>query len=215
VLTYAEALSSGLRRTLKQAWGASLADTYSSTEAGTLALQCPQAEHYHVQSESVYVELLNSADRPCAIGEVGRVVISVLHNFAMPLLRYELGDFAQWGEPCACGRGLPVLRAIAGRVRNMARDPAGRLFQPGFDEAMDQAGVALRQYQIVQHAPDSLEMTYVMDREITDDERNRLARALAAGMGYGVEASFSRVDAIARSAGAKYEGFVSRIADVH
>lgn len=215
VMTYAESVPPSLRQILRERWGVALADTYSCTEAGTIALQCPRDGHYHVQSESVYVELLDADGRPSAPGEPGRVVITPLHNFAMPLLRYDIGDFAEWGSPCQCGRGLPVLHTLFGRVRNMARDPSGRLFQPGFDEAMDKARVAVRQYQIVQHAPATLEMLYVMDRDLTADESDRLTRALGRGMGYAVHAGFSRVAAIPRSPGGKYEGFISHITDVH
>jgi len=214
-MTYAEALPDGLREALGAAWGAPLNDTYSCTEFGALALQCPAGTNYHVQSENVYIEILREDGKPCNPGEMGRVVVSGLHNFAMPLLRYELGDMAQAGALCKCGRGLPLIERIAGRVRNMARDPQGRLFQPGFDDAMDEARVPVQQYQIIQHAAAALEMLYVMDRELSAQERDRLGRALSTGMGYGVDARFSRVDAVPRSPGGKYEGFVSRIADVH
>jgi phenylacetate-CoA ligase len=63
----------------------------------------------------IYAEILDDADRPCAPGEVGRVVVSTLHNYAMPLFRYDLGDLAEVGPPCECGRTLPVLNRIVGR----------------------------------------------------------------------------------------------------
>ena len=87
---------------------------YSCEEAGYIALQCPQAEHYHCQSESVLVEVLDDEGRPCTPGQVGKVVLTALHNFAMPLIRYENQDYAEVGPPCACGRGLPVKRADNG-----------------------------------------------------------------------------------------------------
>ena len=74
-------------------------------ELGYLALQCPTAERYHVMSELVLVEVLDEQGRPCRPGETGRVVVTDLHNYAMPLLRYDLGDYAQVGEPCSCGGG--------------------------------------------------------------------------------------------------------------
>jgi phenylacetate-CoA ligase len=213
VMTYSEALPEGLYQAVRDAWNAPLADTYSCTEFGPLALQCPHAPHYHLQSENAYVEVLRDDGSACAPGEIGRVVVSGLHNFAMPLLRYELGDMAQAGAACACGRGLPVVTRILGRVRNMARDLQGRLFQPAFDPALEQAGVPVRQYQFVQHAPASLEMAYVMDREMTQVERARLAEAVSTQMGYPVSLGLSRVEAIPRSRGGKFEGFISRLAE--
>jgi len=63
----------------------------------------------------------------CA-GQVGRVVVTDLHNFATPLIRYDLGDYAEMADTCPCGRGLPALKRIMGRRRNMVRLPDGRSF---------------------------------------------------------------------------------------
>lgn len=212
VMTYSEPLLRGLREEVGKHWDVSLVDTYSCTEAGALALQCPEAEHYHVQSENVYLEVLREDGMPCEAGETGRVVITPLHNFAMPLLRYDLGDFAVVGEPCKCGRGLPVLKSVVGRVRNMARDPAGRLFQPGFDAALDESRLPVAQFQFVQEAPQLVEMSYVLDRELTREEMDRFSAAVKRTLPYPFEVRYRRVQAIARGPGGKYEGFVSRVA---
>ena len=88
---------------------------YTCQEAGYLALQCPDYPHFHVQSENVLLEVVDDVGQPCGPGEVGRVLITSLNNFATPLIRYELGDYAEVGAPCPCGRGLPVLKRIMGR----------------------------------------------------------------------------------------------------
>jgi phenylacetate-CoA ligase len=118
VRTFGEAVDDETRRTIEQAFGVPLVDTYSAQEVGYLALQCPEHEAYHVQSERLYVEVLDDHDRPCGPGEAGRVLVTDLHNFASPLIRYEIGDQAEVGEPCPCGRGLPTLRRILGRATN-------------------------------------------------------------------------------------------------
>jgi phenylacetate-CoA ligase len=96
-MTISEALSPGLREACREVWGVEIADTYSNQEHGALALQCPEHTHYHVQSEAVLLEVLDEGGRPCGPGEVGRVVITPLHAFAMPLIRYEVGDYAEVG----------------------------------------------------------------------------------------------------------------------
>ncbi|HUQ64181.1 MAG TPA: AMP-binding protein [Acidimicrobiales bacterium] len=115
VTSYGEVLDPEVRAACRDTWGAEVVDMYSAQEVGYIALQCPKGESYHVQSESVYVEVLDDNGRACAPGEVGRVVVSTLHNFAMPLLRYEVGDLAEVGDRCPCGRKLPVLTRLAGR----------------------------------------------------------------------------------------------------
>ena len=83
-------------------------------------------------AESVLVEILNDDGTPCAPGEIGRVVVTALQNFATPLIRYEVGDYAEASAPCPCGRGLPVIRRIMGRVRNLLVLPDGKKIWPAF-----------------------------------------------------------------------------------
>lgn len=104
-----ERMPDGLRELVRRVWQVPLSHTYTCAEIGPLALQCPEGGSYHVQAENVYLEVLRPDGTPCGPGEPGRVVVTPLHNFAMPLLRYELGDIAALDSPCACGRGLPVI----------------------------------------------------------------------------------------------------------
>ena len=207
--TYSEALRPDLRETVRAAWGVDVADGYSCEEAGCIALQCPRHEHYHVQSENLLVEILDEGGRPCGPGETGRVVLTPLHNFAMPLIRYELGDYAEVGAPCDCGRGLPVISRIHGRRRNMIVLPDGKRHWPSLPSALWLSVAAIRQFRVVQTTPDSLEVTYVMDRPLTDPEQKKLDAALAERMGHAFGVVWNRVDAIERSPNAKFEDFVS------
>lgn len=114
VLTMGEPAGPAVRALVRQAWDVPLKEAYSCDEAGYLAMQCPAHEVLHVQSENVLLEVVDEAGRPCAPGEVGRVVVTSLHNFATPLIRYALGERAALSAPCACGRGLPVIARVAG-----------------------------------------------------------------------------------------------------
>ncbi len=206
-----ESVPAGLRELAREHWHLPLIDVYSCGEFGTLALQCPDHEHYHVQAESAYVEILREDGTPCAVGETGRVVVSTLHNFAMPLIRYELGDFAEVGPPCPCGRGLPVLARIAGRVRNMAVDPDGRRFWPSFPAYAFLDVAALRGVQLVQHSASRIEVRYLLDRALEQDEEEALRRNLHAYLRYPFQLSFTRIDALERMPGGKFADFLSRI----
>ena len=213
VLTYAEVLDPSLRTKVMAAWGVPLADTYSTTEAGPIALQCPGRTTYHVQSESVYAEVLRDDGTPCPPGEVGRLVVTPLHNFAMPLLRYDSGDYAIAGEACPCGRGLPVLERVIGRARNMARDAKGRRFQPGFDVALDASRLPVRQVRFVQQTYENIQMSYVADRDLTSAEMEAFQRSVREKLPYRLKIGFRRVAEIERSPSGKYESFVSLVDD--
>jgi phenylacetate-CoA ligase len=210
--TYSEALRPDLREAVRAAWGVEVADGYSCEEAGYIALQCPRHEHYHVQAENLVVEVLDEAGRSCGPGETGRVVLTTLHNFAMPLIRYELGDYAEVGEPCNCGRGLPVLARIHGRRRNMIVLPDGRRHWPSFPSAMWLSVAPIEQFQVVQVDAGRLEIAYVMGRMLTDGEAQRLEEALSEKLGCRFMVRWDRVASIARSPGGKHEDFISRLA---
>jgi phenylacetate-CoA ligase len=115
VMTIGEPAGAAVRGLVHRAWGVPLKEAYSCDEAGYLAMQCPDNEVLHVQAENVLLEVVDDAGRPCEAGEVGRVIVTSLHNFATPVIRYDLGELGSFGAPCACGRGLPVIvRAPAG-----------------------------------------------------------------------------------------------------
>ena len=211
VRTYGEALHSETRTLVHEAWEVPVVDMYSCREAGYLALQCPRHEHYHVQSESVLLELLNAQGEACAPGELGRVVITVLHNFAMPLIRYEIGDYAEAGEPCDCGRRLPVIRKIAGRVRNMLQLRSGGLRFPRFGEYEFASVSAVRQFQVVQKTFDDIEVALVVARALTTGEEDTLRALILKNLGHPFNLTFSYRAEIPLLPSGKYEDFRSEI----
>lgn len=176
VITIAETLGPGVREACRKAWGAEVADIYSTREIGYLALQCPEHAHYHVQSESVFLEVVDAAGRPCGPGEVGRVLVTPLHNLAMPMIRFDLGDMAEPGPPCGCGRGLPVLRRVHGRVQNMLLLPSGErrwpLLSSGDIAALREAAPPIRRYQFVQTALDAITLRLAAARPLDAPERD-------------------------------------------
>lgn len=211
VRAFGETVTSELRIACREAWGVSVADAYSAQEIGYIALQCPEHEHYHIQSENVLVEVLNDENRPCAPGEIGRVVITTLHNFAMPLIRYEILDYAEAGEACPCGRGLPVIRRVLGRQRNLVTLPDGRRHWPSFP-AESWAHIApIRQIQLVQRELDGIEARLVSDRPLAAEEERQLGAVLQERLGYPFRITFQYLEQIERKANFKYEDFISEL----
>ena len=211
VRTFAEMLPADLRGLCREIWNVRLTDVYSAREVGYIALQCPRHEHYHVQSEDVLVEVLNDANARCDPGEAGRVVVTPLHNFAMPLIRYEIGDYAQPGGVCPCGRGLQVIERIMGRARNVLRTPDGRRYHPAF-RADDWMSIApIRQLQVVQHDLNDIEIRIVAERPLTAVEEASVAEAFQETLAYPFRIRFTYVERIERSAGFKFEDFISHL----
>ena len=211
VVTMSETLDPAVRESCMQIWNAPLSDAYSSEELGMIALQCPENTHYHLQAENLYVEILDEDGAPCAPGQVGRIVLTDLHNFASPLIRYEIGDYAEVGEACSCGRGLPVLNRIVGRTRNMLTLPTGDRIWPSFPEDRMMPIAPIRQFQIIQHDLERIEARLVVARALSDDEVGQLRDFLAGCLRHDFKLELVFVDEIARSPGGKYEDFVSRV----
>src|SRR6185437_7693292 len=92
IRSISETLSPELKVQAREFLGARVVDNYSSQEMGVIAVQCPDSELYHVMSESLIVEVLDENGHACREGESGRVVLTDLHNFATPVVRYDIGD---------------------------------------------------------------------------------------------------------------------------
>ncbi len=211
VSTIAEMLAPEVRVACAEAWGCRVNDLYSTQEAGYIALQCPESDNYHIQSENVLVEVLDENHRHCIPGQIGRVVVTALHNFAMPLIRYEQGDYAQAGANCPCGRGLPVLNRIFGRARNMFVSPDGEHFWPTFGSRRFTDIAPITQYQFVQTTRSHIEARLVTERELTDKQESRLREHILSRLPYTYEITFSYHQEISRSAEGKFEDSICRI----
>lgn len=212
--SYGEILEAGCRDLARRAWGLPIYDSYSAKEAGAIALQCPDHDHYHVQSEAMIVEILDENGRECPPGQPGRLVLTTLHNFAAPLIRYAIGDHAIWGPPCSCGRTLPVIERVLGRQRNMLRYPDGSERWPTLGESdlvtLAAAGLpAIQQFQVVQHSPEWLEARLVTPRPLDAAEEDVAAAYLRAQLGAHWQIRFNYPSTIERGPGGKFEDFMS------
>ncbi|MDP1735078.1 MAG: hypothetical protein Q8L44_12040 [Sulfuritalea sp.] len=215
VRTLGESPDDALRETCRTAWNVPMVDMYSCQEAGYLALQCPDHPHYHVQAENVLLEVVDEHGHACAPGEVGRVLITCLNNFATPLIRYEIGDFAEVGEPCSCGRGLPVLKRIMGRYRNLLTLPNGTRLWPrlGYESKL-QAIAPIELMQMIQTSLDEIQVRLVMARALDESEIRNLTTFIQGNLGYPFRLRFDYVDSIRNSANGKIEQFISLIEPV-
>jgi phenylacetate-CoA ligase len=212
VRSIGETLAPQLREATRHALHVEIADTYSSQEAGAIALQCPESGMYHVMAESLMVEVLDDSGAPCTPGQIGRVVITDLHNFATPLIRYSIGDYAEVGPACPCGRGLPTLKRIVGRERNILLLPDGRRHWPLFGAHNFSDIAPIRQYQVIQRDRDLLEVRLVSDSPVTPEQEKRLGGLIHAALGFPFQLRFVYFpDKIPRGPGGKFEEFVCEV----
>lgn len=116
-------MSDGMRRRIERSFGVPIDQNYGANEIGIIAVRC-RAGRYHVQQEHCVVEICDRDGTPVGTGERGRILVTGLSNLAMPLFRYELGDWASVPDgPCPCGRTLPSFENIEGRYRRWIHVP--------------------------------------------------------------------------------------------
>ncbi len=212
VRSFGEAVSTEMRDYIQRHWSLPLTDVYTARETGYMALQCPDEADYHMQSESAVIEVLNESGAPCGVGEVGRVIVTPLHNFATPLIRYDIGDYAEVGPPCACGRGLPVMRRILGRTRNILRLPDGSMRWPtlGTEGMLDAAPI--RRIKVIQKSLTEIEVRLIAARPFSDGEFAALRAHLLGHFGPYFNWRFVFLDEFPPQPGDKFEDFVSEVA---
>jgi len=214
VMTRGEAFGPELREKSLEVWGVPVTDAYGAEELGFIALQCPEGAHYHVQSEHVLVEVLGEDGNEVEPGSTGQVVVTDLHNFATPLIRYALEDHAVMGQACPCGRGLPVLDRVMGRTRNMFILPSGERFWPTFSRAIEKLQTnipKIRQIQVIQRTHHEVAARMVVSGPLGRSEETQTKNKLAEALGGHFEVELEFTDAIERSASGKFEQAICRV----
>ncbi|MGH6981462.1 MAG: hypothetical protein ACREFC_09675, partial [Stellaceae bacterium] len=209
VRTTGETLSPALREAASALFKGKVEDCYSSQELGYIAIECPESGLYHVMAENLLVEVLDANRKPCREGEMGRLVVTHLHNLATPLIRYDIGDYAEVAGPCSCGRTLPTLKRILGRERNLVLMPDGSRKWPvtGFHRFRDHAPV--RQFQFVQIDRRTIEVRLVADAPLTAEQEAGLRGVIERAIGPPFEIRFACFpERLPLGANGKFEDFL-------
>jgi phenylacetate-CoA ligase len=171
----------GDRAAIARVFGSRVYETYGSRETMLIAAECEAHDGMHVVDENLVVEIVRDGV-PAGPGESGQVVITDLHNFRMPFIRYENGDAATMGPagPCACGRGLRRLERVDGRCTDTLIGADGAPV-PGmlFISLLNTHEAEIRMFQAVQKTTGAVELRIVPGREWSEDRFALTARRLA------------------------------------
>jgi len=117
IITTAGTLYAPIRNRIERVFGAPVYNQYGSREVGPIACQCTEKNGLHLFPWTHLVEILDERGEVCPPGTEGDIVVTNLVNYAMPLIRYRIGDRGVMGSQlCSCGRTTPVLEKVAGRV---------------------------------------------------------------------------------------------------
>jgi len=183
VISSAEKLFGYQRELIEQVFGAPVFDRYGCREVMLIGAECDRHEGLHVSIDNLYVEIVRDG-RPCAPGESGDILLTDLHNYGMPLIRYRVGDVGSWkGLACSCGRGLPLLNVVEGRVLDVIRTPAGKTVPGEFFPHLLKDFHSVRTYQIIQERADELLIRICLDGPFPAEDRELLEQTIARMVG--------------------------------
>jgi phenylacetate-CoA ligase len=161
VITGAEPLHEAERELLQRGFGAPVFNTYGSREFMLIGAECERHRGLHLSADNLIVETVDENGTPVT-GRPGRVLITDLHNFGMPFIRYANGDVACIDpNPCPCGRGLPLIEYVEGREADVIRLPDGRRLTGLFFVHLFKDFPAIRYYQVIQPSAAELSIRIV------------------------------------------------------
>jgi len=165
VVSGAESLAPEQRKLLERAFGCPIYNRYGASELGFIAHECGHSPDHqlHVNAELLWLEVVRDG-RPAEPGELGEIVITDLTNRAMPLIRYRLNDLGIQADPeerCPCGRGLPLLRSVEGRVDELFYLPNGKVLVSHVWHEIFADQEFLSAFRVTQHRPDLVEVEVV------------------------------------------------------
>jgi phenylacetate-CoA ligase len=176
-----------MRLRIREAFGAPLYETYGSHECPLMAWECRHSGDLHTCDDGVLVEVLRdgTAVEP---GERGEVVVTNLHAYAMPFIRYRIGDLATRAAPCRCGAPFAAIGEIQGRMIDYFPLPDGRVLHPYEIVTRLVWGPRewMKQYQLVQERRDLVVLYAVAAQPPPAERLEEIGRAVRPVLGSGV-----------------------------
>lgn len=214
IISSAQVLPDESRQIIAEAFECEVFDKYGSREFSGIAYECEAHDGHHVVAESYIVENLKDG-APAKPGELGEVVITDLNNFCMPLIRYRVGDLAvamDSTKPCSCGRGLPKIGRIEGRVQAIIVGQNGS-YLPGtfFAHLFKDYDHIIRQYQVIQEEIGSITLRIVKALRFDEATFREVLALLRKYLGDATHIEVEITDRIEMVRTGKYQGSISRL----
>ncbi len=211
VVTGAERLYPYQRELIEEVLGAKVFNSYGCREFMLIASECDRHEGLHVSAENLLVELLKDGE-PVRPGEIGEVVVTDLHNYGMPFIRYRTGDLAVKSERlCSCGRGLPLIDDVEGRTLDTIRACDGRMISGVFFPHLMKELKGIERFQVIQDKPDHLEIKIIRNDLFTDAELQFMKNEILKTVGAEMRIDLTYVDDILLTATGKFRVTISQL----
>lgn len=209
ITTTSEKVSPEMRQVMEKAYNCQVFEEYSTVENIFFAQDCPHGR-MHVSPDAGLIEILRPDGTPCDPGETGEVVATGFIRTLQPLIRFRIGDLASWSpEFCPCGRQMPVIQEVLGRLEDMVISPDGRQMVRFHAIFVDQK--AIREGQIVQEALDHIRVIIVPEVNFSNADNQNIIERVQQRLGANVQVSVELVDQIPRTAAGKFRAVICNL----
>lgn len=213
ILTTADMLYDYKRKSIKQTFDCDVFDYYSGRETTLHAAECSEHIGYHLSIENAVVEFIKE-DEHVSPGETGKIIITDLCNYAMPFIRYEIGDLGvPSNEICPCGRKLPLMKSIEGRILDTIITPGGKILTgmsfPSIFADYDIKGID--EFQIIQKRKNKILIKLVKDKNYNENSLNLYIDIVKKTVGCEMEIEIQFVEKIDLTSSGKHRPVISEI----
>ncbi len=199
VLAMAEPVYDSLRLAVRDVLNAPLFNTYGSREFMSIAVECDVHQGLHINAENILLETKEPASKGPS-----EFLVTDLHNFGMPFIRYEIGDIGEMdSKPCPCGRGLPKIHSIEGRTLDVLRGADGRMVPGEFFPHLLKDIREISEFQVEQKSLDHIVLSVVLNGRLSDDSQSLLRQQVSKVLGDGTRLEVREVLSIPRRASGK------------
>jgi phenylacetate-CoA ligase len=204
VYSSAEMLRDFMRREIETAFAAKVYDFYGSREVGPIAGECREGRR-HIFAYNNHVEIVDDAGKPLPEGEVGRILITNLHNYSMPLVRYDIGDTGSIStRACPCGSDLPHFLELKGRITDHFKHRDGTLIHGEYFTHLFYFRPWVKEFQVTQTALDEVRVLVVKHAEAPTHDIQDIERKIRLVMGDECQVTWGFVGAIPRTPQGKH-----------
>lgn len=209
LITSGQGLDEVLKKKVLSVWNnVELFDFYGSVEFGRIAYECPAHRGLHINADHVIFELAEDVI-PAEAGENGNAVITALNGYAMPFIRYRLGDVVEWIDgKCPCGSSLPLIGHVKGREDEMVRLPTGRFLSSFGLQCVLRDYDGIDQFRFIQKSPGQLMLQLAIREGFQQDCLQRIRAGFAEYLKEPVAVDIEIVPFVGGSM--KYKNFITQ-----
>lgn len=204
VVSTAESLSDIMREVIQSSFGTKVYNFYGSREVSNLAGECKEGLMHPFMFWN-YQEILDSHNQPVKEDEEGRVIVTNLFNYSMPIIRYEIGDMAIRGsDKCVCSNALPTLKKVTGRITDNFVLENGTIIYGEYFTHLFFKEKWVEKFQIIQEDYDRIRLVIVAKGKVPNHSMHDINEKIRLVMGQGCKIKWDFVDDIPKTPNGKY-----------